>query len=270
MVHCVGNEAYWEDVQAGRSVIYSLRDEEGRPHVTIEHDSLPTATGRFKQVYGPENSDPPPEHLVLVREFADALDRIRPLDELDGEEEELARSFGRERAIDVWDRITEGDDFNIVSLPSRLPALTLKREGYGGGWGGYTMADPSDEWSEIFAGVVNENYPDTEAWQWESDEWFEAAAAPGTLAAAWVQAAREGSDEQWGELVRAARKRLEEVADQLVDGIETTDRADLFEYFYDAIDGWAGGELEDHGVEDQAYLIGQVKEHWPEDEEDVG
>jgi len=50
MQHCVGN--YCAKVQAGESVIYSLRDPQGHPHVTLEWSPK---TRRFVQIRGKQN-----------------------------------------------------------------------------------------------------------------------------------------------------------------------------------------------------------------------
>lgn len=69
MQHCVGS--YCEDVRRGDSVIYSLRDERGRPHVTMEVDPR---TERLAQVKGKQNAKPQPKYQKYVDEFAEAHD----------------------------------------------------------------------------------------------------------------------------------------------------------------------------------------------------
>jgi hypothetical protein len=64
MQHCVGT--YCEQVRRGDTVIYSLRDPQGQPHVTMEF--LP-ASGRFEQIYGKQNERPKPEYEARVRAF---------------------------------------------------------------------------------------------------------------------------------------------------------------------------------------------------------
>jgi hypothetical protein len=53
MTHCVGG--YCKQVAAGTSVIYSLRDPDNVPHITLELDP---ETKRFVQIHGPENAEP--------------------------------------------------------------------------------------------------------------------------------------------------------------------------------------------------------------------
>jgi len=62
MQHCVGT--YCEQVRAGKTVIYSLRDPQGQPHVTME-----VRKGRFQQIYGKQNQPPKDEYKARVRAF---------------------------------------------------------------------------------------------------------------------------------------------------------------------------------------------------------
>jgi len=55
MNHCVGS--YWDKVQVGDSKIFSLRDPNGKPHVTIELDK----DNNIYQISGNSNSEPSPE-----------------------------------------------------------------------------------------------------------------------------------------------------------------------------------------------------------------
>jgi hypothetical protein len=62
MQHCVGT--YCDQVRAGETVIYSLRDPQGQPHVTME-----VRDGRFQQIYGKQNQPPKDEYAARVRAF---------------------------------------------------------------------------------------------------------------------------------------------------------------------------------------------------------
>ena len=64
MQQCVGE--YCERVQEGKSVIYSLRDARGNPHVTMEFNPH---THRFTQIYGKQNQNPKEEYAARVRTF---------------------------------------------------------------------------------------------------------------------------------------------------------------------------------------------------------
>ena len=66
--HCVGG--YCPDVIEGRSRIFSLRDEAGRPHATIEVE--PEARIGFRQGEGPKTSS---EDYELRQEWARGVDR---------------------------------------------------------------------------------------------------------------------------------------------------------------------------------------------------
>jgi len=78
MGHCVGG--YCADVAWGRTRIYSLRDDKGQPHVTIEVQPGPrifdtgTPEGRpgsetIKQIKGKGNRKPNDEYLPFVQDF---------------------------------------------------------------------------------------------------------------------------------------------------------------------------------------------------------
>jgi hypothetical protein len=64
MDNCVGG--YCGPVSEGISVIYSLRDPDNNPHVTIEIDE----TGKYiKQIYGKSNSEPKDEYKDIIRHW---------------------------------------------------------------------------------------------------------------------------------------------------------------------------------------------------------
>jgi hypothetical protein len=75
MKHCVGG--YCPDVAEGRSQIFSLRDERGRPHATVE--VIPDIRPResyygepqplIKQIKGPGNRAPDPKYLPQIQDF---------------------------------------------------------------------------------------------------------------------------------------------------------------------------------------------------------
>jgi len=63
MNHCVGS--YWDEVQSGNSKIFSLRDPNGKPHVTIELDK----GNKIRQISGNSNSEPSPELQQKIDEW---------------------------------------------------------------------------------------------------------------------------------------------------------------------------------------------------------
>lgn len=63
MRHCVGS--YANQVQEGSVQIYSLRDAENEPHVTVEIDS----NDWVNQIKGVANSEPKPEYKAKLREW---------------------------------------------------------------------------------------------------------------------------------------------------------------------------------------------------------
>lgn len=81
MGHCVGSGGYDDDVESGRSRIFSLRDRKNQPHVTIEaargpmdttelfSDRGPHAEIQIKQIQGKENREPIGKHKARVKEW---------------------------------------------------------------------------------------------------------------------------------------------------------------------------------------------------------
>jgi len=68
MDHCVGN--YCKKVAKGESRIFSLRDSENKPHITMEYQP---AEGRFKQIFGPANAVPSEYTHPYIKEFIEEL-----------------------------------------------------------------------------------------------------------------------------------------------------------------------------------------------------
>ena len=68
MNHCVGG--YCEEVNRGSSVIFSLRDPNNEPHITIETDS---DVKEFRQIQGRSNSEPKDEYKAMLREWISKL-----------------------------------------------------------------------------------------------------------------------------------------------------------------------------------------------------
>jgi hypothetical protein len=67
MQHCVGS--YAGDVANGRTTIYSLRDEHGRPHVTIE-----VKNDRVQQIQGKQDTPPAKQYVPYVDAFKEWLE----------------------------------------------------------------------------------------------------------------------------------------------------------------------------------------------------
>jgi hypothetical protein len=66
MKHCVGT--YCNKVQSGESVIYSIRQKDNFPVVTMEYKPINKS---FAQMFGPGNSNPKPEHQKYLIEFVE-------------------------------------------------------------------------------------------------------------------------------------------------------------------------------------------------------
>lgn len=63
MGHCVGGDDYKEDLLDNKGKIYSLRDSNNKPHVTIHYNSL---TGTIIQIKGKENKPPIPKYFDMI------------------------------------------------------------------------------------------------------------------------------------------------------------------------------------------------------------
>lgn len=64
MGHCVGGDNYWEAVQSGNTKIYSLRDKQNKPHVTME-----VTDGEMRQCFGKQNETPVAKYHPALIEF---------------------------------------------------------------------------------------------------------------------------------------------------------------------------------------------------------
>jgi len=68
MDHCVGG--YCEDVERGNSTIFSLRDPQNNPHITIETNGEKNYnTGTIKQIQGKSNSEPKGIYKAMIKEW---------------------------------------------------------------------------------------------------------------------------------------------------------------------------------------------------------
>ena len=67
MDHCVGD--YCEEVKSGVSRIFSLRDPENEPHVTMETD---LSGKEARQIRGKSNSIPKDEYKAMIREWVES------------------------------------------------------------------------------------------------------------------------------------------------------------------------------------------------------
>ncbi len=66
MGHCVGGQTYWDMVKSGEGKIYSLRDSNNQPHVTIEVKNSNNST---EQIKGVGNQAPSRRYWPMLRDF---------------------------------------------------------------------------------------------------------------------------------------------------------------------------------------------------------
>jgi hypothetical protein len=108
MQHCVGT--YCEAVETGHSIIYSLRDPQGKPHATMEtRDKFP----HFVQVQGKQNQTPIEAYQKRVAEFAKTVD-IDPTMGLTKEEYDQAYAYGEERGDEEWRKASSRINFSLL------------------------------------------------------------------------------------------------------------------------------------------------------------
>jgi Uncharacterized low-complexity proteins len=74
MQHCVGG--YCEAVESGDSVIYSLRDANGKPHATMEFSP---EKERFVQIYGKQNVKTAAKYVPYLLEFIEQVHNSEPI-----------------------------------------------------------------------------------------------------------------------------------------------------------------------------------------------
>lgn len=66
MGHCVGGAGYYKQVKSGATKIYSLRDTNNKPHVTIEYN---VRNKKIEQIKGKENEPPVKKYRPAVLKF---------------------------------------------------------------------------------------------------------------------------------------------------------------------------------------------------------
>jgi hypothetical protein len=106
MKHCV--KGYADSVGTGRTALFSLRDPNNYPHVTIEQDFF------VKQVFGPQNSAPTEEDMKRLREFFLATNNYSGLIWTAKDADEFVQN-----ANQLFDLETEEDEFyeqNVLDI----------------------------------------------------------------------------------------------------------------------------------------------------------
>lgn len=189
MQHCVGD--YCEEVESGETVIYSLRDPQGKPYVTMEFNPV---IRRFLQIHGKQNTRPKPEYMKRVDEFA-ATGDVRSALRLTPEEEGELNELGFELAQAAFD-------------PSEDGYLALQETGRPGGM---HLGDDDEEIAERV---------------WEHGDALDMLqeAAP-RLARQAHEAVEEGIERRWSELLDEGMQALEQLAWKLVDEVEALVRS---------------------------------------------
>lgn len=109
MGHCVGG--YCNTVQQGNSVIFSLRDSKGEPHVTIE---LEPRSGGYNiiQIQGKGNTDPDDKYVQKVKQFFQDL---------------MAEGYEVSYTVSISDA-SELEDYGYTSTPSEAYGVPIEAD----------------------------------------------------------------------------------------------------------------------------------------------
>ena len=109
MGHCVGS--YCDEVQEGFSMIYSLRDPQNNPKVTMETDDF----HNVKQIQGHSNSIPEKQYRAMIKEWiqSDKNENIEKYDYDSDPFAEISTSYGT--ADDILGAIEQviNDDYGL-------------------------------------------------------------------------------------------------------------------------------------------------------------
>ncbi len=107
MNHCI--DSYWGDVENETSVVYSLRDPQNHPHVTIEMQGKQSYhPGSIQQVKGKSNSEPKDEYKAMIKEWISTSGKEAGIDREINTFEELENNYQYE-GINVKDIMQEID-----------------------------------------------------------------------------------------------------------------------------------------------------------------
>lgn len=117
MGHCVGGDSYWHSVQSGEYTIYSLRDPQNRPHVTIQTRN----DDRVIQCYGKQNTKPIKKYNPYLVEFFETHNLLNGVVYLEDTSDVSAST---------WAKLTQHPDISVrsnvamfVSVPEVLVTL---------------------------------------------------------------------------------------------------------------------------------------------------
>lgn len=73
MQHCVGS--YADKVDMNSCAIYSLRDPQNQPHVTLEEE--PAESGTFTQIFGKQNEEPNIKYKNILKEWFKTISNVK-------------------------------------------------------------------------------------------------------------------------------------------------------------------------------------------------
>lgn len=114
MSHCVGD--YCKQVDSGDTEIYSLRDAQNKPHVTLEI----SRDNQVQQIYGPGNSEPKSEYKTLIAQWFAELKKTRPI-YIDNEFNfDFRRIDNRDIDDAIYAAVNMGNDYGLPSDLTRL------------------------------------------------------------------------------------------------------------------------------------------------------
>ena len=122
MDHCVGS--YCERVEEGFSKIYSLRDPQNKPHITMETDDF----DRVEQIQGKSNSIPKSEYREMMKEWIQSPNN-KDIYEYDGDVDPFSKvSVRYGTAEDILNAIEElkSDDYGLEKNTTLSPTEIMQ------------------------------------------------------------------------------------------------------------------------------------------------
>ncbi|KKM21212.1 hypothetical protein LCGC14_1637700, partial [marine sediment metagenome] len=142
MNNCVGS--YCDRVEEGNSIIYSLRDPQNHPHITMETES----DGTIEQAQGNSNSEPDSEYKTMIKEWISSNKNPGITKQFTDPVEEMIESYEWtiENLYDALSKVGKEDDYGFkyqfISDPTVIAEDAIKeKESQSSNWRGEPIYD---------------------------------------------------------------------------------------------------------------------------------
>ena len=121
----------WEAIKSGRAKVYSLIDENGKPHVTVETKAQPFNEGQFISSYLNQGKTPTAEEIAQARAaIPELVTQVKRFENDVGPEEypqrQFVTDFMRHKNFDLRDVGSDIDNTGLVRYSSRLTPAQRK------------------------------------------------------------------------------------------------------------------------------------------------